>query len=58
MCDLVTALKVIRDECKRHEDCPTCPLRTLDNRCSIVSLLTPEGWEFAEEKFVAPRVFK
>jgi len=45
---LIAAMKVIRDECKSHEDCAYCPLRGEDKEtCDIMSMV-PIDWEFDE----------
>ena len=57
--DLLSALKMIREECKKHNNCPTCPLRNRFDGCSMDGA-RPEGWLFKNERAedgVVPRFF-
>ena len=58
--ELLEALKVIRGECKKHDRCVTCPLRTYNgDSCMISEPINPDGWKFAGENTgEAPRLFK
>lgn len=57
--DLIEALKVIREECKKHTNCETCHLRDYDGGgCCITR--TPENWELSCDDDVqkkVPRLF-
>lgn len=46
MTGLITALKIIREECKSHSSCKQCPLRDYSGGgCSIRDGVTPENWK-------------
>lgn len=50
MTELEKALMVIRDECKKHEVCSECPLRTGNNsNVCKVNDTTPEKWQLRIE---------
>ena len=56
--ELITALKTIRNECKKHEHCDTCPLRNRSKSCSILE--QPDKWLLkneSNEDDVVPRIF-
>ena len=47
---LLSALKTIREECKKHESCKNCPLRRRNNRdCTLYDSTPPEEWLFKYE---------
>lgn len=58
--ELLEALKVIRDECKKHSRCKMCPLRSYDDKlCTITANINPDNWKFADEDTdEVPRLFK
>ena len=45
---LLNALKVIRTECKKHENCHDCPLCS-DEGCKL-KIDGPKNWVLANEK--------
>lgn len=48
---LIDALKVIKAECSRHDDCMECQLYDYDNKSCVLcdGLEYPNEWIFAEE---------
>ena len=57
MNDLEQALKVIREECKKHKNCPTCPLRNEEDGCYIHENM-PNEWALKSDvKYDLSRVF-
>lgn len=55
--ELLDALKMIRDECKKHDECAKCPLRDRDDLCYLEeSGDTPNAWVFIDD-VPTPRLF-
>lgn len=44
--DLIKALNIIKDTCKRQEKCKTCPF-SLNEDCLIINS-DPSGWNIQE----------
>ena len=45
--ELIKAMQVIKEECIKHADCVTCPLRSeKDVECDLMNV-PPVDWEFA-----------
>lgn len=58
--ELEFALKVIRNECMKHDKCDSCPLRNERNECYITyGNDVPENWKLIHDSEENPdRVFK
>lgn len=41
---LLEALKCIKEECKKHNSCSTCPMSVIGNECGVNDS-TPADWE-------------
>lgn len=58
--ELIEALIVIRDECKKHDNCEECPLRDSENNaCSLPTSsqsIYPCDWDLRTD-YIAPRIF-
>ena len=54
--DLLEALRVIKDECDKHLECYTCPMRDVDEAECTLGKIDPCNWGFIDEE-VAPRLF-
>ena len=52
------ALRVIRDECRKHRNCVKCPLRRPDDkdRCSVTNSTTPEKWQLLTDPVEEPEL--
>ena len=46
---LEDAIKAIREECNKHENCRECSLRTYDGRCHIKNDGRPSKWKLVSE---------
>ena len=42
--EIIKALKVIQDVCKRHYHCADCPLRKNGSNCAIIEGDVPRNW--------------
>ena len=49
MIELVKALHVIQDECKKHEDCDDCPMSMDEIHMCSVTDLSPDNWKINDE---------
>lgn len=56
---LLAALKLIRDECNKHEYCNECPLRLCENNCYLLreKSVRPGKWKFDGEENEPKRLF-
>ena len=43
--ELIDALELIRDECKKHNQCTECMLRNNDDRCGVMEDQSGYGFE-------------
>lgn len=53
--DLLEALKVIVNECKKHDTCDSCPMRDKFDECALQND-PPDDWVFKDNE-VVPRLF-
>lgn len=42
--EIIKALELIKNICKKHENCNTCPLGTYD-KCCMIQDRNPEDWK-------------
>ena len=40
---LLEALEIIKEECRKHQDCKTCPMRNVHNGCGVDDS-SPSDW--------------
>lgn len=53
--ELLEALKVIREECKKHVNCGMCPMRTDNTECALRKNY-PQNWTLSCD-CETPRLF-
>ena len=44
------AIKTIKKECKKHDMCAMCPLRTENNYYCVVQRITPKNYTLKSKK--------
>lgn len=54
--ELIEALIVIRDECKKHDNCEECPLRDSENNACSLPTASPCNWDLRTD-YIVPRLF-
>ena len=51
--ELLDALRLIREECKKHESCELCPLRSkFNDDCALGESDQPANWDLYEDTTV------
>lgn len=47
--ELLKALELIREECKKHHNCEDCPLICADGDCGV-TVQTPQYWSLKKRE--------
>ena len=54
---LLSAARIIRTECEKHNECELCPFTLRSGECGVTAK-NPEAWDIRGDDVINPRVFK